>query len=362
MTQANELIRRAVKVDPARQPAATTPRREPLGLPTSLVLRSTAERPAGAPAPESIAYALADGFAYALDAATGAPHWQLSVGLSAPFAPQPVAGDATVLVVDARHDELLRLDARTGKLIWRHELGEPVESPPLVLGEQLYQLLPSGSLVVIALKSGEQQATVNLGVPLSQAPVSDEQGRFLYVLGRRDSLFVLARDGLACLAVEYLGHEEGSIPCPPVRIGRFLIVIENDRPTESRWRVLILDEEGAKVRQVQQIDVPGWNWGIPASSGSVIWATGDKGGVEAFALGDYASNAPCARLPASSPTPPPRARPSAWPSPSASSGWARGGPAASCWTPNEARSRRSPRWVSPERHWHRCSPQPAGWY
>ena len=149
---------------------------------------------------------------------------------------------------------------------------------------------------MIALKSGEQQATVNLGVPLSQAPVSDEQGRFLYVLGRRDSLFVLARDGLACLAVEYLGHEEGSIPCPPVRIGRFLIVIENDRPTESRWRVLILDEEGAKVRQVQQIDVPGWNWGIPASSGSVIWATGDKGGVEAFALGDYASNTPLRSL------------------------------------------------------------------
>jgi len=296
MTQANELIRHAVKVDPARQPAATTPRREPLGLPTSLVLRSTAERPAGAPAPESIAYALADGFAYALDAATGAPHWQLSVGLASPFAPQPVAGDSTVLVVDARHDELLRLDAGTGKLIWRHELGEPVESPPVVLGEQLYQLLPSGSLVVMALKSGEQQARVKLGVPLSRAPVSDEQGRFLYVLGRRDSLFVLARDGLACLAVEYLGHEEGSIPCPPVRIGRFLIVIENDRPADSRWRVLILDEEGAKVRQVQQIDVPGWSWGIPASSGSVIWATGDKGGVEAFALGDYASNAPLRSL------------------------------------------------------------------
>jgi outer membrane protein assembly factor BamB len=296
MTQANELIRRAVKVDPARQRAATDPRPEPLGLPTSLVLRSTAERPSGTPAPESIAYALADGFAYALDAATGAPRWQLSVGLASPFAPQPVAGDSTVLVVDARHDDLLRLDAGTGKLIWRQKLGEPLESPPLVLGEQLYQLLPSGSLVVMALKSGEQQARVKLGVPLSQAPVSDEQGRFLYVLGRRDSLFVLARDGLACLAVEYLGHEEGSIPCPPVRIGRFLIVIENDRPTDSRWRVLILDEEGAKVRQVQQIDVPGWSWGVPASSGSVIWATGDKGGVEAFALGDYASNAPLRSL------------------------------------------------------------------
>ena len=362
MTQANELIRLAVKVDPARKPAATTARPELLGLPTSLVLRSSKERPVGVPDPESIAYGLADGFAYALDAATGAPYWQIPVGLASPYAPQPVAGDSTVLVVDARHDELLRLEARTGKLIWRHELGESVESPPLVLGEQLYQLLPSGSLIVIALKSGEQQATVKLSVPLSQSPASDEQGRFLYVLGRRDSIFVLARDGLACVAVEYLGHEEGSIPCPPVRIGRFLIVVENDRPADSRWRVLILDEEGAKVRQVQQVDVAGWSWGIPASSGSVIWATGDKGGVEAFALGDYASHARlCARLPTSTPMPPPRARPSARPFPSVSSGWAGGGPAASCLTPSEARWWRRPRWFSLERLWHRCSRRTAGW-
>ena len=228
-----------------------------------------------------------------------------------------------------------------------------------MLGEQLFQVLPSGKLVVIALKSGEQQATVNLGLPLSQAPVSDEQGRFLYVLGRRDCLFVLARDGLACLAVEYLGHEEGSIPCPPVRIGRFLIVVENDRPTDSRWRVLVLDEEGAKVRPVQQIDVPGWTWGIPASSGSVVWATGDKGGVEAFALGDYASKTPLRSLARLDPD-------------AAASGpafglalserelWlARGGPAGTSWTRNEARSRRSPRWASPARHSHRCSPRAA---
>ncbi len=44
--------------------------------------------------------------------------------------------------------------------------------------------------------------------------------------------------------------------------------------------------------RVQQVDVPGWTWAAPASSGSVIWATGDKGGVEAYALGDYASKTP----------------------------------------------------------------------
>ena len=106
---------------------------------------------------------------------------------------------------------------RTGDLIWRHELGEPVESPPLLLGEQLYQVLPGGSLVVIALKSGEQQGRVNLGVPLARAPASDEQGRFLYVLGQRDSLFVLAREGLACVAVEYLGTRKA--PFPARRLG-----------------------------------------------------------------------------------------------------------------------------------------------
>ena len=154
MTQANDLIRRAVKVDPARKPAVTTDHADPLGPATSLVLRSTAEVPAGPPAPESLVYGLADGFAYAIDAGTGAPVWQRSVGLASPFVPQAIPGDPTVLVVDARHAELLRLDARSGRLVWRAGLGEPVEGPPLVQGEQLFQVLPSGKLAVIGAPVG----------------------------------------------------------------------------------------------------------------------------------------------------------------------------------------------------------------
>ncbi len=71
MTQANDLIRRAVKVDSARKAAVTTDHPDPLGPATSLVLRSTAEVPAGPPAPESLVYGLADGFAYALDVGDG---------------------------------------------------------------------------------------------------------------------------------------------------------------------------------------------------------------------------------------------------------------------------------------------------
>jgi outer membrane protein assembly factor BamB len=292
MTKANDLIRRAVKVDPARAAAATTERPSLLGPATSLVLRSSAEAPAGSLVAEGLVYALADGFAYALDSASGAPVWQRALGLASPFPPLSVPGDPTVLAVDARYDELLRLDARTGRLVWRLQLGEPVESPPLVQGDQLFQVLPSGKLVVIALRSGERLTTINLGLPLARAPASDEQGRFLYVLGRRDCLFILSRDPLACVGVEYLGHADGSIPCAAVRVGRFLIVVENDSPTDSRFRVMVLDDEGAKVRSVQEIEVPGWTWASPAAAGSVVWATGDKGGVDAYALGDYASKSP----------------------------------------------------------------------
>jgi outer membrane protein assembly factor BamB len=292
MTLANDLIRKAVKVSRDRKAAVTSPRTELLGPPTSLVLRSIGTNPAGPPAAESIVYALADGILYALDAPTGTPIWQRVVGLASPFPPQPIVGTDSILSIDSRHDELLRLDARDGRLIWRLALGESVESPPLVLGEQLFQTLPSGKLAVIALGTGEIQATVDLGLPLSRSPVSDEQGRSIYVVGRRDCLFVLARESLACLAVEYLGHEEGSIPCAPVRVGRFLIIPENHSPGDGRWRVLVLDEDGSKARPVQQVNVPGWTWSTPAASGSVLWATGDKGGVEAFALGDYASKSP----------------------------------------------------------------------
>ena len=72
---------------------------------------------------------------------------------------------------------------------WRLELGEAVESPPLVLGDQLYQVLPSGKLLVIDLKTGESRTTVNLGMPLSQAPVSDESGPLPLHRGA---------DGIAC--------------------------------------------------------------------------------------------------------------------------------------------------------------------
>lgn len=294
MTAANELIRRAVKFDPSGRPAETGPRVGPLGRPSVLVLRAglgdDPPRPAGPSGP--VVFGLADGLAYGLDAEGGAPLWQVAVGPSAPYPPQPIAGTGSVLVFDARHDELVRLEARTGALEWRQSLGEPAADPPLVLGNQLVQATPSGKLRLIDLATGALQGSLELGLPLSGTPVTDEAGQVLYVTARKDCLFVVRRDPLGCVAVEYLGHAAGAIACPPARLGRYLVVAENHRFDSGRWRVFVLTEDATRMTEVQQVPIEGWTWSTPASAGAVIWAAGDRGGVAAYALGAYTQKQP----------------------------------------------------------------------
>ncbi len=292
MTAANDLIRRAVVIDTKSRPADHDPRPELMGPPLSLVMRSNRDPAPVDPAADGTVFALADGTGYAIDGMSGAPLWQVPLGLASPFVPQAVAGESSVLAFDARFNELVKLDSRTGALRWRLGLGEPVGDPPLVLGNQLVQVLPSGKVILIALESGALQSTVNLGRPLARTPEHDESGEHVYVLGRQDCLFVLKRDPLSCVAVEYLGHEDGSIPCGIARLGRYLVIPENDSLADSRWHILVVDETGAKERPAQEVKVAGWTWSTPANSGSIVWATGDKVGYEAFAVGDYGTKTP----------------------------------------------------------------------
>jgi outer membrane protein assembly factor BamB len=291
LTKATDLIRAAVTFDETRRPAETTPRAEPLGPPTSLVIRS---KPSEPPTRAGTAvFALADGFAYGLDGANGAPLWHIPVGPSSPFPPQPIpGGEAGALVFDARHNELVRVQGRTGALVWRLDLGEPIVGPPLIQGNQVVQATPAGKLLLIDLSTGELRGTLNMGRPLTRAPVSDENGQYFYVLADRDCLFLVRREPPECAGVVYLGHDAGSIACPPARLGRYLIVAENHALTAGRWTVFLLDEEGGKARKVQTVPVAGWTWDAPTSQGSVIWSAADRGGVVAYAVGPYDAKTP----------------------------------------------------------------------
>ncbi len=290
LVKANDLIRRAATFDPSGRPGETEPHPDPLGPPTTLVLRlDPGRKPGNGP----VVYAIADGLLFGIDSAAGAPLWQTPVGISSPFPPVPIAGgEPAILLVDARHDDLVRLDGRTGKLVWRQALGERVDSPPLVLGNQIYQATPTGKIVAIDLTNGAVRGTLNLGRKIARAPVVDESGEFLYVLGDEDCLFVLAREPLSCQAVEYLAHEPGSIACTPARFGRFLVVVENTTLGDGRWRVYILDESGGGLKLRQTLPVAGWTWDTPSTMGSVAWSASDRGELHAYSIGLYESEQP----------------------------------------------------------------------
>lgn len=292
LIRANDLIRQAVAFDPSGRPGESDRRAGPLGPPTALVLRlDPGRKPADDAGP--VAYALADGFAFGLDAATGAPRWQVAVGVASPFPPVGLAGDPpSALVVDARSDELARLDGRTGALIWRQGMGGPVSDPPLVLGNQVFQPTPDGRLLQLDLATGTLRGTLKLGRKLARTPIADDSARHLYLLGDEDCLFILALDPLSCAAVEYLGHEPGSVPCPPARVGRFFVLPENHELDQGRWRVFVIDEAGTALKGVQEFAVGGWSRATPSSSGPVIWSASDRGELVAYSIGLPESKAP----------------------------------------------------------------------
>jgi hypothetical protein len=155
----------------------------------------------------------------------------------------------------------------------------------LVLGNQAIVVTPTGKLLVLALASGELRGTLDLGRPIARTPVSDESGQYFYVLGEKDCLFVVKRDPLECTGVEYLGHPTGSIGVSPARVGPYLVVPENRGLWEGRWTVFQIENDGARLRERQQLPIRGWTWTPPVSQGAVIWSVTDRGSVASFALG-----------------------------------------------------------------------------
>ncbi len=142
------------------------------------------------------------------------------------------------------------------------------------------------------LESGELESTVNLGRPLARSPVNDEGGPAPVPAGpaglpvRAESRAGGVRRGdvsrpRRCVDSLRSGAT-GPVPDRP----------ENDSLYNSRFHIMILDQDGAKVRPVQDVDVSGWTWQTPASAGPIVWGLGDKGGYEAFSVGDYASKTP----------------------------------------------------------------------
>jgi outer membrane protein assembly factor BamB len=183
-----------------------------------------------------------DGALYGLRSGDGAMLWRRFAG-PGETTPPLVLEDGGVAAADLRGGELWRLDAATGKLVWRLPLGEKLAGV-VAAGPRLLAAGESGKLFVVDAGDGALVGHVDFGQPTRSAPVVNERGNRIYVVGESSIIYTLSGDDYSCLGVYYIGHDAGGIVAPPVAVLDKVIVADNSGDDTCRIRALSIDDKG----------------------------------------------------------------------------------------------------------------------
>jgi PQQ-like domain len=223
-----------------------------------------------------------DGAVYGLDASTGKVLWRRFVGFDEAAPPLSIGTD--VLVIDATEHQLLRLEARTGKLRWRLKFDQPI-SAPLVVDQRTYVVEKSGRLYVVDTNSGTQEGYLQFAQPLLVAPAVDRTGKWLFVIGEHSSIYTISLPDFACQGVYYLGHSSGSVRVSPAHMRDRLAVLENDGVETCQLHLLALDENRAVSGSVTVRRLTGLAAAPPLVDGRRLAVVTDRGKIEVYELG-----------------------------------------------------------------------------
>ncbi len=238
----------------------------------------------------------AEGAAYGIDASNGKVLWRRFVGypksvqIIAP-PPMPTGPDpgADVLAVDSAQNEVLRLEAHSGRLRWRFSVGEPFVPQPVLAENRMLIAAPSGKLIALDAETGESSGYVQLPQPLRVAPAVDPGKKLIYQIAEHSNLYVLGLDDFSCKQVYLLGHEMGSITSAPAVVSGNLVIGVNDGAQDSSLRLYTVDQgspgkPGIAIKQIQQIPLKGRIDITPAVDGNRVLVATDRGVVRVFDL------------------------------------------------------------------------------
>ena len=182
------------------------------------------------------------GVAYGVKADDGTLLWRRYVGVGTRRTEVIYLGN-DILLIDNKFHDLLKLNATTGKLVWRTAIDVNSTNPVIIknrilLGSEL------GRLQVFDLTTGDRQGYVAMAQPL-RAPVAyDEKRNTIYLAGEHSSLYSLDADSLACTSVFHLGHRSGGVLLAPVAISGKLAILENTGFETSTLHLLEMGSEG----------------------------------------------------------------------------------------------------------------------
>lgn len=209
----------------------------------------------GQPVPgvnDYVAFVLVNGSVFALDAATGDVLWQRFVGMETTTFPIAVSNspNADAIVVDRRTQDIMRLEARTGKLLWRLRVDERF-ADPVLRSDRLYLSCQSGRLLPVDVETGNVSRYVQIPQPLEVGPGATVRREHFYQPGDQGNLYVIDSETLECDEVFYIGHKRGTIAVPPVVAFGCLFVLENSGPDFCDLHIIRYDENGLNLRSAQ---------------------------------------------------------------------------------------------------------------
>ncbi|MCC6123598.1 MAG: PQQ-binding-like beta-propeller repeat protein [Pirellulales bacterium] len=238
----------------------------------------------------------AEGAAYGIDAAAGKVLWRRFTGypqslrtIAPPPKPVNAESGADVLAVDSARNEVLRLEAASGRLVWRFSAGEPFVPQPVLAENRILLAAPSGKLIALDAETGDSSGYAQLPQALQVAPAVDPAKKLIYQIAEHSNLYVLGLDDFSCKQVYLLGHEAGSISSAPAVVSGYLVIGVNDGAQDASLRLFAVerggaDKPGIALKQVQQIPLKGRIDITPAVDGNRVLVATDRGMVRVFDL------------------------------------------------------------------------------
>jgi outer membrane protein assembly factor BamB/tetratricopeptide (TPR) repeat protein len=299
------LLRQAVKMVPRAVGATTDERSAGILASRAMAVRTVQGEVPGAKG-RSV-FAATAGVAYGLDAASGRLLWRrfiaaekgagpVSAKPRPAFPPQTLGDDPAgdLLLTDPVHNEVLRVQGATGRLVWRQAIGRRIVAAPVRAGNRLLVPTEQGQLVLVDLATGASPGHIELPQPLGVSPTVDPQRSLVFQVADQSTLYVLSEDDWTCRQVFHLGQQRDAVAAPPVIAGGYLLVVENAGAREATLRVLGLGPPGAgqgELKSLQHVALKGRVTTPPLVDGQRVAVVTVQGIVELFKL------APATRAP-----------------------------------------------------------------
>ncbi|HND52453.1 MAG TPA: PQQ-binding-like beta-propeller repeat protein, partial [Pirellulaceae bacterium] len=188
-----------------------------------------------------------------LDASTGQILWRRSVGYETRAFPLAIGKQPAVdaLLVDGGRNEVVRVEGKTGKLVWRLAIGERF-SQPVIAGARVLVTSETGTVWDVNGETGQvvQKAKFPQALQVEAGPITAAPNT--YQVGSHSHIYAIGLDKLNCAEVFYLGHRAGTIVVPPVMTLNHVVVAENAGPDYALLHVLSAGPDGLGLRRPPQ--------------------------------------------------------------------------------------------------------------